>query len=102
MGWVGQYTVYSVCGRRWDDVRVVLGSHLSLLWCIACPLTRPLTPPTDPLTRPLLPLPLLQVWFVKFSNDGKRLASGSKDGELIIWNVEVSWCVAHYDSRLLV
>ena len=28
-----------------------------------------------------------EVWFCKFSNNGKRLASGSKDGSLIIWDV---------------
>jgi len=29
-----------------------------------------------------------EVWFCKFSNNGKRLASGSKDGSLIIWDVD--------------
>ena len=30
-----------------------------------------------------------EVWFVKFSNDGQKLASGSKDGQIIIWKIEV-------------
>ena len=29
-----------------------------------------------------------QVMFVRFSHDGKRLASGSKDETVIIWNIE--------------
>ena len=43
---------------------------------------------------------LVQVWFVKFSNDGKRLASGSKDGEVIIWNVEVIDSISNYWSNV--
>ena len=43
---------------------------------------------------------LIQVWFVKFSNDGKRLASGSKDGEVIIWNVEVIGSISNYWSNV--
>lgn len=29
-----------------------------------------------------------EVWYCKFSNNGKRLATGSKDGVLIIWDVD--------------
>jgi WD40 repeat protein len=28
-----------------------------------------------------------EIWFCKFSNDGLKLATGSKDGTLIIWDV---------------
>ena len=31
-----------------------------------------------------------EVWFVKFSHNGSMLASGSKDGLIIIWNTAVS------------
>lgn len=30
-----------------------------------------------------------EVWYVKFSHDGTRLASASKDGQAIIWDVTV-------------
>ena len=29
-----------------------------------------------------------QVMFIRFSHDGRRLASGSKDESVIIWNIE--------------
>ena len=31
-----------------------------------------------------------EVWFLAFSHDGTRLASGAKDGQIIIWNISVS------------
>ena len=30
-----------------------------------------------------------EVWFLAFSHDGTRLASGAKDGQIIIWNITV-------------
>ena len=30
-----------------------------------------------------------EVWFLTFSHDGSRLASGAKDGQIIIWNITV-------------
>ena len=30
-----------------------------------------------------------EVWFVQFSHDGSHLASGCKDGNIIIWKIEV-------------
>ena len=32
-----------------------------------------------------------EVWFVKFSHNGSMLVSGSKDGQIIIWNTSVSF-----------
>ena len=29
-----------------------------------------------------------EVWYCRFSNDGTRLATGSKDGTIIIWDVD--------------
>ena len=29
-----------------------------------------------------------EVWFCRFSPDGKRLATGSKDGKLMIWDID--------------
>lgn len=34
-----------------------------------------------------------EVWFLVFSHDGSRLASGAKDGEIILWDMKV--CVFH-------
>ena len=31
-----------------------------------------------------------EVWYVKFSHDGTMLASASKDGQAVIWDVTVS------------
>lgn len=31
-----------------------------------------------------------EVWYLKFSHNGTRLASGSRNGDIIIWNVGVS------------
>ena len=33
---------------------------------------------------------MLQVWFLRFSHDGLKLASGSRDTTVIIWDVSVS------------
>ena len=33
---------------------------------------------------------VLQVWFLRFSHDGLKLASGSRDTTVIIWDVSVS------------
>ena len=30
-----------------------------------------------------------EVWFLVFSHDGSRLASGAKDGEIILWDMKV-------------
>ena len=30
-----------------------------------------------------------QVWFLQFSHNGKLLASGCKDGEVIVWDITV-------------
>ena len=32
----------------------------------------------------------LQVWFLRFSHNGSKLATGSRDGTVIIWDVSVS------------
>lgn len=29
-----------------------------------------------------------EVWFCRFSNDGTRLATGSKDGNITIWTID--------------
>lgn len=30
-----------------------------------------------------------EVWYCRFSNDGNRLATGSKDGNITIWNIDL-------------
>ncbi|KAI5838083.1 WD40-repeat-containing domain protein, partial [Morchella snyderi] len=34
-----------------------------------------------------------EVWFVQFSNDGTKLATGSKDNTVIIWDLETFECI---------
>ena len=43
-----------------------------------------------------------EVWFLAFSHDGTRLASGAKDGQIIIWNISVSidYLVLGYHIRV--
>ena len=36
-----------------------------------------------------------EVWYLKFSHNGTRLASGSRNGDIIIWNVGVSSMNSH-------
>lgn len=31
-----------------------------------------------------------EVWYLKFSHNGTRLASGARDGQIIIWSLAVS------------
>ena len=38
-----------------------------------------------------------EVWYLKFSHDGSRLASGSRNGDIIIWNISV----CSYDTHTL-
>ena len=38
---------------------------------------------------------LLQVWFLRFSHSGSKLATGAKDGTVIIWDVSVSYIPVH-------
>lgn len=33
-----------------------------------------------------------EVWYLAFSRDGSRLASGAKDGQVVIWDMQVSEC----------
>ena len=35
-----------------------------------------------------------EVWFCRFSNDGTRLATGSKDGNITIWTIDPV-CIRH-------
>lgn len=44
--------------------------------------------PSEPLQ--VLPDHGDEVWYLKFSHNGTRLASGSRDGQIIIWNLTVS------------
>jgi len=37
-----------------------------------------------------------EVWFARFSHNGRRLATGSKDGTLIIWDVDLVTHQVHY------
>ena len=43
--------------------------------------------PTE--TRQILSEHSDEVWFLRFSNNGKYLATGSKDMTVILWKVEV-------------
>lgn len=43
--------------------------------------------PTE--TRQVLSEHSDEVWFLRFSNNGKYLATGSKDTNVILWKVEV-------------
>jgi len=57
----------------WDKVRIIVCYRENF----PCESSQVLTDHTD------------EVWFCRFSPDGTKLATGSKDGTLIIWDVDL-------------
>ena len=53
--------------------------------------------PTE--TRQVLSEHSDEVWFLRFSNNGKYLATGSKDMNVILWKIEVIDCLFYFYSK---
>jgi len=85
--WSSNWIFYQLCARLWSintsmcvpDVSMCVSYYACYLSRenFPCQSSQVLTDHTD------------EVWFCRFSPDGSKLATGSKDGTLIIWAVDL-------------